>query len=85
MFGRNHIHLNYRYGFNGMEKDDEHTQGKYDFGARIYDARLGRWMGIDPVMQPHQTSYSGLDNNPVIYYDPDGKIVVCNTWGQSPT
>ncbi|MEI6765621.1 MAG: hypothetical protein WCM76_08265 [Bacteroidota bacterium] len=37
----------YRFGFNGQEKDDEITGvtgSDYDFGARIYDARVGRWM-----------------------------------------
>src|SRR5690606_36422730 len=41
----------YRYGFNGMEKDNE-VKGKgnsYDFGARMYDSRLGRWLSIDPL------------------------------------
>src|SRR5690606_37327678 len=40
----------YRYGFNGMEKDDE-VKGKgnhVDFGARGYDPRLGRWLSVDP-------------------------------------
>jgi hypothetical protein len=34
----------YCFGFNGMEQDNE-VQGQgnaYDFGARIYDSRLGR-------------------------------------------
>ena len=33
----------YRFGFNGKEKDDEINVdgGSYDFGARIYDGRLG--------------------------------------------
>jgi hypothetical protein len=37
-------YCDYRYGFNGMEKDDEVKNGKgnsYDFGARMYDSRLG--------------------------------------------
>ncbi len=31
----------YRYGFNGMEKDDEisGSGNSYDFGARTYDPR----------------------------------------------
>ena len=40
----------YRYGFNGMEKDDE-IEGEgnsYDFGARTYDPRIGRFKRIDP-------------------------------------
>jgi|SaaInlV_125m_DNA_1040241.scaffolds.fasta_scaffold04231_7 RHS repeat-associated protein len=72
MFDRNHIQLSYRYGFNGMEKDDEHTQGKYDFGARLYDARLGRWLSVDAVTKSHRTPYDGLDNNPIAFIDPDG-------------
>lgn len=39
----------YRYGFNGKEKDDE-LKGEgnsYDFGARIYDSRIGRWFALD--------------------------------------
>jgi RHS repeat-associated protein len=70
--------VSYRYGFNGMEKDDEHTQGKYDFGARIYDGRLGRWLAIDPRMQdlPGYTPYNFVANNPMRYIDPDGKFLL---------
>ena len=34
----------YKYGFNGMEKDDDInvSGGSYDFRARIYDSRLDR-------------------------------------------
>ncbi len=67
----------YRYGFNGMEKNDEiNTQGNsYDFGARIFDARLGRWMTCDP----QGSKYPGLSpfhfgyNNPIITIDPNGE------------
>ncbi len=39
----------YRYGFNSMEKDNEINVngGSCDFGARIYDGRMGRWLTID--------------------------------------
>lgn len=43
----------YRFGFNGKESDTE-TYGEgnaYDFGARIYDARLGRWMSVYPSIK----------------------------------
>jgi len=38
----------YRFSFNSKEKDDETYGGgyAYDFGARIYDSRLGRWFSI---------------------------------------
>ncbi len=46
----------------------------YDFGARIYDARIGRWMKPDDYekLSPAWTPYRfGLDN-PIIFIDPDG-------------
>jgi RHS repeat-associated protein len=67
---------NYRYGFNGMEEDTE-TKGEgnsLDFGARIYDPRLGRWLSVDPLA--HQaagwTPYRAFFDNPMIYTDNDG-------------
>ena len=68
----------YFYGFNGKEKDDEHTQGKYDFGARIYDSRLGRWLAVDPLVKdyPSFSPYSYAGNSTIAFYDPDGKKIV---------
>ena len=45
----------YKYGFNGKEKDDETNVGggSYDFGARIYDSRIGRWWIIDPLFKKY--------------------------------
>jgi RHS repeat-associated protein len=67
----------YRFGFNGMERDDEvKGQGNsYDFGARIYDSRLGRWMSTDPLAGKfsYESPYTFVSNNPVIYLDPTGK------------
>ena len=40
----------YRYGFNGKENDDE-VKGEgnqQDYGMRIYDPRLGRFLSVDP-------------------------------------
>jgi RHS repeat-associated protein len=38
------------FGFNGKEKDDEvvGAGNSYDFDARMYNPRLGRWMSVDP-------------------------------------
>ena len=67
----------YRFGFNGMEQDDEvkGSGNSLDFGARIYDTRIGRWMTIDPYskMYPSHSTYSFVNNNPIVYYDVDGK------------
>jgi RHS repeat-associated protein len=67
----------YRYGFNGMEKDNEiKGQGNsYDFGARIYDSRLGRWLAVDPLIgkYPKFSPYHFGYNNPLVTIDPNGE------------
>lgn len=68
----------YEYGFNGMRKDDEiknQAGTSYDFGARMYDPRVGRWLTIDPLTkkQPAQSPYKAFYNSPIIFNDPDGK------------
>lgn len=74
------IYSYYRYAFNGMEKDDE-VKGRgnsYDFGARMYDSRLGRWLTIDPLAgkYPSISPYVFVANSPIIFIDPDGKDIV---------
>jgi len=70
----------FRYGFNGQEKDDEikGSGNSVDFGARIYDPRIGRWLSIDPLSHkyPGYSPYSfGLDN-PVYFQDADGRVII---------
>jgi RHS repeat-associated protein len=65
---------NYRYGFNGKEKDDEikgSSGTSYDFGARVYDSRLGRFFSMDPVyrLYPFQSPYLFASNNPIKLID----------------
>ncbi|AEA42439.1 RHS repeat-associated core domain-containing protein [Fluviicola taffensis] len=69
-----------RYAFNGMEKDDE-IKGEgnsYDFGARMLDPRLGRWLTIDPsaVKYPANSPYHFALNSPLLFNDPNGKDAV---------
>ena len=68
--------LDYRYGYNGMEVDNEVSdQGNsYTTEFRQYDPRLGRWKSLDPLMAqfPWQSPYCTFDNNPVFYTDPYG-------------
>lgn len=66
----------YRYGFNGMELDNE-VKGignSLDFGARIYDARIGRWLSIDPLWKKYSeiSAYAFSKNNPILFIDGDG-------------
>ncbi|MEO8387807.1 Ig-like domain-containing protein [Polaromonas sp.] len=65
-----------RQWFHGKAVDTE--TGLSYFGARYYDASLGRFMGVDPVgYQEHNVQsfnrYAYGNNNPYKYADPDGK------------
>ena len=74
----------YRYGFNGMEKDDE-VKGEgnsYTTEFRQYDSRIGRWLSIDP-MAGHGTQiswspYKAFYDNPIFFTDPAGDCEVCD-------
>jgi RHS repeat-associated protein len=68
----------YRYGFNGKEKDSETANDNYDFGARIYDGRLGRWLSLDPLMKKYVSfsSYCFSINRPLYFKDPDGQDII---------
>jgi RHS repeat-associated protein len=43
----------YHYGFNGKENDNEvkDAGNQLDFGLRIYDPRVGRWLSLDPLTE----------------------------------
>ena len=65
-------------GFNGMRKDDEIRDGvgtSYDFGARLYDPRVSRWLSLDPLARkyPGFSPYVFVANNPLLFIDYDGK------------
>ena len=64
----------YRYGFNGKENDKDISEGGQDYGMRIYDARLGRFLSVDPLTKsyPHYTPYSYAGNKPIKFIDLDG-------------
>jgi RHS repeat-associated protein len=62
----------YRYGFNGKEDDDEWS--KQDYGFRIYDGRIGRFLSVDPLTKdfPWYTPYQYAGNSPIYAIDLDG-------------
>jgi len=78
MPSRSYNSPDYRYGFNGMEKVDEikGSGNSYDFGARMYDPRIGRWLSVDPLaaQAPGWTPYRAFFNNPNYWVDIDGQI-----------
>lgn len=75
----------YRYGFNGMELDNETSVegGHYDFGARIYDSRTGRWLACDKKQgkYPGYSPYNYCANNPLLFVDPDGNELHVSMYG----
>jgi RHS repeat-associated protein len=66
----------YRYGFNGKEMDNEVSGegNQYDYGMRIYNPRLGRFLSVDPLFQsyPWYTPYQFAGNTPIQAIDLDG-------------
>jgi RHS repeat-associated protein len=71
----------YRFGFNGKEKDDEvhgATGTSMDFGDRMLDTRVGRWMSIDKLfhLTPDLSPYNYVANNPLRFTDPSGNFLL---------
>lgn len=73
--GRQDNQDGYRYGFNGMEKDDEllnNSGNSYTAQYWQYDPRLGRRWNQDPVISPSESPYLVMHGSPVYFIDPDG-------------
>jgi RHS repeat-associated protein len=63
----------YRYLFNGKEKDTENGN-VYDYGFRIYNPSLGKFLSVDPLTRtfPWYTPYQFAGNKPTYCIDLDG-------------
>jgi RHS repeat-associated protein len=81
MPGRNYQSDKYRYGFNGKEKDKDISEGDLDFGERIYDGRIARFLSIDKYTNklPYYSPYLYAGNKPILCIDKDGNIEVIVT------
>ncbi len=76
MPGRNFSSENYQFGFNGKEINGEvnGAGNSLDFGARIYDPRIGRWLSNDPLQKeyPSNSPYNFVRGNPILKVDIGG-------------
>ena len=64
------------YKYNGKELDRKGGLDWYDYGARYYDAALGRWHVVDPMAEEYYSisPYEYCNNSPIIYIDPTGML-----------
>ncbi|WP_367389830.1 RHS repeat domain-containing protein [Lewinella sp. LCG006] len=85
MEGRKFNFGNYRFGFNGKEADtdgewggeygdSEFRQTHYDYGFRIYNPSIGKFLSVDPLAPdyPWYTPYQFAGNSPILNIDLDG-------------
>jgi RHS repeat-associated protein len=56
-----------KYLYNGKERNEDFGLGLYDYGARWYDAALGRFVGVDPISAQfsHVSTFNYAENEPV--------------------
>jgi RHS repeat-associated protein len=64
MPGREFSQEEYRYGFQGQETDKEWLGGAVSYKYRVHDARIGRFLSVDPLAPdyPHNSPYAFSEN-----------------------
>jgi RHS repeat-associated protein len=83
--------VSYGFAFNGKELDkgDEGMGGggsTYDYGFRIYNPNLGRFLSLDPIAKefPWNSPYSYAENDVIRSIDLDGLEKVVVVMDQNP-
>lgn len=75
----------YRFGFNGQEKDNE-IAGTGNHNTALfweYDTRLGRRWNLDPVDQISISNYAVNGLNPILMSDPNGDLFGIKGFGST--
>ena len=72
------------YQYNGKELNSDFGLDWLDYGARWYDASIGRWSAVDPLSEKYYSisPYVYVANNPLKFIDPDGRTQVIGQNGE---
>jgi RHS repeat-associated protein len=66
----------YRYGFQGQEKDDEikGNNNSINYKYRMHDPRIGRFFAVDPLAPdyPHNSPYAFSENKVIQFIELEG-------------
>ena len=87
--GRTFSSPDYRYGFQGQEKDDE-VKGEgnsVNYSHRMHDPRLGRFFAMDPISDryPYNSTYAFSENRVIDGIELEGlEYLSVNNSGLSP-